>query len=73
MVWGVERFSEYLMNLVFIIRKDAESNEFIFGGLHRIGRRVDSRAETWALSLQPYNFKVVRVPGKMNMADALSG
>lgn len=58
MVWGVERFSLYLLSLNFTIRTDAESNEFIFGGQHRIGKRAVSRAEAWALRLQPYNFKV---------------
>lgn len=58
MVWGVERFSVYLLNIQFTIRTDAQSNEFIFGGLHRIGKRAVSRAEAWALRLQPYHFKV---------------
>lgn len=60
MVWGVERFSVYLLNIAFTIRTDAESNEFIFGGSHRIGKRAVSRAEAWALRLQPYNFKVCK-------------
>lgn len=57
MVWGVERFSMYLMSISFVIRTDAESNEFIFNGMHRIGKRAVSRAEAWALRLQPYNFR----------------
>lgn len=72
MVWGVERFSNYLMCTTFKIRSDAKSNEFIFGGMHRIGKRAISRAEAWALRLQPYDFSVETVPGDMNIADTLS-
>ncbi|XP_058820826.1 uncharacterized protein LOC131683016 [Topomyia yanbarensis] len=72
MVWRVERFSMYLMGVNFTIRTDAESNEFIFGGLHRLGKRAVSRAEAWALRLQPYQFDVKRVTGENNIAGVLS-
>ncbi|XP_062538494.1 uncharacterized protein K02A2.6-like [Armigeres subalbatus] len=71
-VWGVERFTSYLLGRSFIIRTDAEANEFIFSTTHRIGKRAVTRAESWALRLQPYDFIVKGVSGKENLADTLS-
>lgn len=64
-VWGVERFAYYLSGRTFVIRTDAEANQFIFGGKHRIGKRAVSRAEAWALRLQPFDFTIERVPGEV--------
>lgn len=71
-VWGVERFTSYLLGRSFVIKTDAEANEFIFSTSHRIGKRAVSRAESWALRLQPYDFTVEGVTGKENLADTLS-
>lgn len=71
-VWGVERFSSYLLSKSFTIRTDAEANEYIFSGSHRLGRRAASRAESWALRLQSYDYRIERVSGSENVADALS-
>lgn len=71
-VWGVERFCSYLLGRSFVIRTDAQANEFIFSTTHRLGKRAVTRAESWALRLQPYDFEVKGVCGKQNLADSLS-
>lgn len=71
-VWGVERFSYYLLTRPFTIRTDAEAIQYIFNANHRLGKRAITRAESWSLRLQPYNYDIQRVPGNQNVADALS-
>lgn len=71
-VWGVERFSYYLFARSFVIRTDAEANQYIFNSNHRLGKRAVTRAEGWALRLQPFDFSIQRVPGNENVADVLS-
>ncbi|XP_055542831.1 uncharacterized protein K02A2.6-like [Wyeomyia smithii] len=71
-VWAVEKFYLYLFGLKFTIFSDHKALEYIFGGKYRDGRRACSRAEAWALRLQPYNFVVKYVPGSSNISDILS-
>ena len=69
---AVECFYYYLLGRSFVIRTDSEAKEFIFSTNHCLGKRAVSRAESWALRLQPYDFIIRRVPRKKNVADTLS-
>lgn len=71
-VWAVEKFYLYLFGLRFTIFTDHKTLEYIYGGKYRDGRRACSRAEGWALRLQPYNFVIKHIPGFQNISDVLS-
>lgn len=70
--WAMERFNYYLFGLHFTLITDHKTLEFIFKGKHQTGKRACTRAESWALRVQPYDFDVKHVPGKENIADSLS-
>lgn len=71
-VWAVEKFYFYLFGLHFTIFTDHKTLEYIYGGKHQTGRRACSRAESWALRLQPYDFEMKYLPGTANISDILS-
>lgn len=72
-VWAVERFYIYLFGTVFKILTDHQPLKFIYGEKTRpIGKRMITRAEGWALRLQPYHFEIEYCPGNQNIADVLS-
>jgi transposase InsO family protein len=71
-VWAVERFYYYLSGIKFTLYTDYRALQFIFKGAFRINKRAISRAESWALRLQHFNFDIKYIPGKDNIADPLS-
>ncbi|XP_055527582.1 uncharacterized protein K02A2.6-like [Wyeomyia smithii] len=71
-VWAVKKFYLYLFGLRFTIFTDHKALEYIYGDKHRDGKRTCSRAEGWALRLQPYDFEIKYVPGPSNISDVLS-
>lgn len=71
-VWAVEKFYPYLFGTCFNIFTDHKTLEYIYGGKHRDGKRACTRAEGWALRLQPYNFRIKHIPGPTNISDVLS-
>lgn len=71
-VWAVEKFYYYLSGIKFTLCTDYRALQFIFKGAFRINKRAVSRAESWALRLQHYDFDIKYIPGKDNISDPLS-
>lgn len=71
-VWAVEKFYPYLFGTKFTIFTDHKTLEYIYGGKHQHGKRACTRAEGWALRLQPYDFIVRHIPGSINISDVCS-
>ncbi|XP_055623626.1 uncharacterized protein K02A2.6-like [Toxorhynchites rutilus septentrionalis] len=71
-VWAVEKFYPYLFGIQFTVFTDHKTLDYIYGGKHQQGKRACSRAEGWALRLQPYDFRVEHIPGCKNISDVLS-
>lgn len=71
-VWGVEKYSYYLLGREFEIYTDHEPLEFIFVRSKANDRRSLTRAEGWALRFSMYSFKMCHVTSKRNIADPLS-
>ena len=68
LVWAVDKFRYYLYGKEFIIETDHRPLTYL-----QNFRDKNPRLTRWALSLQPYKFTVVYIPGKDNHgADILS-
>lgn len=67
-VWAVERFQHYLIGIDFDMLTDNSAAKILFG----INSRPCPRTERWVLRIQGFRMRLVNIPGKMNIADALS-
>lgn len=72
-VWAVKHFYMYLFGTKFTIMSDHLPLKYIFGPREKLmSKRMITRAEAWALQLQPFQFSIEFVPGKKNIADIFS-
>lgn len=71
-VWGVERYYFYLFGKHFKLVTDYRAMKFIFNNEIPTNKRACSRAESWALRLQPYQFDIEYIEGHKNIADSFS-
>lgn len=68
LVWACEKFQSYLLGIDFDLITDHQPLLKIYSPKSKPSARI----ERWVLRLQPYNFRVVYVKGKNNIADPLS-
>lgn len=68
LVWATERLQIYLRGMEFLLLTDHEPLKVIFGPGHVSCPRI----ERWAMRLQSFRFKIIHIPGKVNIADSLS-
>lgn len=67
-VWAVQKFSRYLYGREFCLETDHQPLTYL-----NTSKVANARLMRWALSLQPYRFKVVAIKGSENIgADYLS-
>ena len=67
-VWGVEKFYRYLFGREFVLETDHQPLLYL-----NKAKVANSRLMRWALSLQPYRFRIQAIKGSENVgADYLS-
>lgn len=72
-VWAMEYFEYYLLGHFFTLRTDAAGIAAIYKqGEARKAKRVMTRAEGWAMKCNVFDYRVERIPGGQNIADASS-
>ena len=69
LIFGVERFHQYVYGKKFKLYSDAKAIVFIYGNTNH---KSPARIERWGLRLLPYDFELVHTAGDGNPADYLS-
>ena len=67
-VWGVERFQNYLLGKEFDIFTDCKALSYLFSKRSKPCARI----ERWVLRLQAFDYRIMFMSGKDNVTDALS-
>lgn len=67
-VWGVERFQNYVLGKMFDIFTDCKALSFLFTKRSKPCARI----ERWVLRLQMFDYRVIHISGQDNVADSLS-
>ena len=68
LVWACERLHPYIYGKRFDLVTDHKALEVIYSPRSKPCARI----ERWVLRLQPYDFQVIHIAGKYNIADPLS-
>ncbi|BES89748.1 Hypothetical Protein NTJ_02555 [Nesidiocoris tenuis] len=72
-IFGVNKFFQYLCGRNFIIQTDHKPLERIFGENSSLPKIVASRLSRWALTLSNYDYTIEHIPGReMCVPDCLS-
>ena len=67
-VWGIQKYEPYLYGREFVLQTDHQALTY----LHR-AKQTNARIMRWALTLQPYRFRVESIKSSQNVgADFLS-
>lgn len=67
-VWAFEKYHLYLYGIDFELVTDHKPLE----SLYNMKTTQNARIQRWMLKLMPYNYQIKYLPGKQNIADALS-
>ena len=72
-VFGVQKFSDFLLGKEFVIRTDHKPLIHLFNPCKNIPQMSNARIQRWALFLSAFKFQIEHIKGESNtVADALS-